>query len=214
MDNDITNHTTDNTDNELFGGLYNPTGLYNGTIQEVLKGLLSGLALHHGRVDQVKREDILAGSNVSPVTLDQYFKDPAEILSEAKERLENVVHLTENNMDRFRTDAVIRILLENLSKEPATIKILVLMDDYHFWEKNLRIIIRYVAVCWRKLSDGWWNELFDVFCFQFHYVLKIWAEADFSKELLEMSVKSIMAWLEADAEYVFFAMTPRPEDAR
>lgn len=117
-----------NDNEEVFGALYEPDGLYNDTLQQILQGLLSGIILHHGKLDQVTREDVLSGSNITPVTLDQYFKGTDKIMIEIYSELEKITNQLERNMSRYRRDAVLHFLLENLRKQPLMLKILITLD--------------------------------------------------------------------------------------
>ncbi len=193
---------TEEENYEVFGALYEPDGLYNDTLQKVLKGFLNGLTLHHGKPDQVKREDILAGSDITPVTLDQYFKGTDQIMAEIYQELGKIVGQIEHNMARYKRDAVIRFLLANLSKQPLMLKILITLDDRHFWELHLRsIVIRLTVPYWWDDEDEVWDDTFEVFCFEFQLVLEWWSVSDFSGDLLESAFKRIKAWIAADSAY-------------
>ncbi len=203
---------TTNQNNDIYNAQYDPSSLYNDMLQEVLKGLLNAINLHHGKLEKVKREDVLEEIDINPSTFDRYYKSTDDIISEVHEQIKSIIGLTVDNMDRFRSDAVVRILLENLSKQPLMLRILIALDDRSLWEKHLQVLIWFVATKWHSISDRWIGDIFEVFCFQFHHVLIYWEQYEFDEDHLESCVDRIMAWLEADAEYVYFATTPRPDD--
>ncbi len=187
---------------EVFGTLYEPDGLYNDTLQQVLAGLLSGINLHHGKLEQVKREDVLAGSDIAPATLDQYFKGTDQIMADIHQELSKIIGQIEQHMGRYKRDAVIRFLLENLRKQPLMLKILIALNDRHFWEIHLRNILLYLTVpCWWDDEDEEWDEVYEVFCFEFLLVLEWWSVSDFSESLLEDAFKRVKAWIAADSAY-------------
>ena len=189
-------------DYEVFGTLYEPEGLYNDTLQQVLAGLLSGINLHHGKLDQVKREDVLAGSDIAPATLDQYFKGTDQIMADIHQELSKIVGQIEQHMGRYKRDAVIRFLLENLRKQPLMLKILIALDDRHFWEVHLRNILLYCTVpYWWDDEDEIWDEAYEVFCFEFQLVLEWWSVSDFSEDLLEDAFIRVKSWIVADSAY-------------
>ena len=189
-------------DEEVFGALYEPDSLYNDTLQQILRGLVSGIVLHHGKLEQVKREDILAGSDINPVTLDQYFKSPDQIMSDVYSELQTIIEKLEKNMKRYRHDAVIRFLMENLRKQPLMLKTLIALNDYQFWENHLKGILLYLTVpYWWDEPDEIWNETFEVFCFEFQQVLKWWAVSDFDNALTEDAFKRVKAWIVSNSGY-------------
>lgn len=199
---------------EVFGTLYEPGGLYNDTLQKVLKGLLEGINLHHGKLDQVKREDVLSGSGIPSVTLDQYFKSTDQIMADVYKELTGIIDQIEHNMGRYKRDSVIHFLLENLRKQPYMLKVLISLDDRHFWETHLRNIMLYVTTpVWWDDEDEIWNEIFEVFCFQFQLVLEWWSVADFSEEQLKDAFIRIKAWVISDSAYrPGLTMPPATED--
>ena len=191
-----------NDNEEVFGALYEPDGLYNDTLQQILQGLLSGIALHHGKLEQVTREDVLAGSNITAVTLDQYFKGPDKIMMEIYTELEKITDQLERNMGRYRRDAVLHFLLENLRKQPLMLKVLIALDERKFWEQHLRAIMIYVTVpFWWDDEDEIWEELFKVFCFEFQLVLLWWSKLEFSEDLLEDAYARTRAWIFTGSGY-------------
>ena len=96
--------TESNEKYEVFGTLYEPDGLYNDTLQKVVKGLLEGINLHHGKLDQVKKEDVLATSDIAPATLDLYFKSADQIMSDIYKELSKIIEQIEHNMGRYKRD--------------------------------------------------------------------------------------------------------------
>lgn len=194
--------TESNEKYEVFGTLYEPDGLYNDTLQKVVKGLLEGINLHHGKLDQVKKEDVLATSDIAPATLDLYFKSADQIMSDIYKELSKIIEQIEHNMGRYKRDSVIRFLLENLRKQPYMLKVLIALDDRHFWETHLRSIILYItSPVWWDDEDDIWNELYEVFCFQFQLVLEWWSVSDFSEDHLEDAFRRVKAWIVADSAY-------------
>lgn len=201
----IIGHMDNQADNqeEVFGALYEPDSLYNDTLQQILQGMFSGIILHHGKLEEVTREDILAGSNITPVTLDQYFKNPDQIVFEIHSEIHKITGQLEKNMERYRRDAVIRFLLENLRKQPLMLKILIALDDRHTWETSLRKIVRYVVYpFWYEADDETWDELYNMFCFQFQRVLKWWSETDFAVDDMSEAFQRIKAWIVAEDSYL------------
>ncbi len=187
---------------EVFGTLYEPDSLYNDTLQKVLAGFLSGINLHHGKLEQVKREDILTGSDVPSETLDQYFKNPDQIMSDIHQELAKIIAQIECHMGRYKRDAVILFLLENLRKQPLMLRIIIALDDRHFWETHLRNILRYHTTnYWWEVEDEIWDELYKVFCFQFQLILEWWSAADFSEDLLNDVFIRVKSWIIADSAY-------------
>lgn len=193
---------TQNDNEEVFGALYEPGGLYNDTLQQILQGLLSGIILHHGKLEQVTRDDILSGSNITAVTLEQYFKGTDAIMAEIYAELEKITNQLDRNMGRYRRAAVLHFLLENLRKQPLMLKVLITLDDRHFWEQHLRKIMIYITIpIWWDEEDEIWDELFDVFCYEFQIVLKWWSKLEFSEDSLEDAFARTEAWIFASSGY-------------
>lgn len=193
---------TQNDNEEIFGALYEPGGLYNDTLQQILQGLLSGIILHHGKLEQVTREDILSGSNITAVTLDQYFKGPDKIMTEIYTELEKITDQLDRNMGRYRRAAVLHFLLENLRKQPLMLRVLIALDDRCFWEQHLRNIMLYITIpVWWDEEDEIWDDLYNVFCYEFQLVLSWWSKLDFSEDSLEDAFARIEAWIFASSGY-------------
>lgn len=190
---------------ETIGIPYNPTSLYNDTLQQILHGLYKGIVLHHGKLEQVNREDILAGSTLSPAMLDQYFKGTDKIMSEVYNELLFIIAQIEKNMGRYIKDAVIIFLLENLSKQPMMLNILIALDDYHFWERSLRNVMCYLTTePWWEVDEDTWEELYMMFCYEFQSILKWWSSLDFKYSEQKAVFIRIKSWLAADAAYAKF----------
>ena len=87
-------------------------------------------------------------------------------MADIHQELSKIVGQIEQHMGRYKRDAVIRFLLENLRKQPLMLRILIALDDRHFWEVHLRNILLYCTVpYWWDDEDEIWDEAYGVFCF-------------------------------------------------
>ena len=144
----------------------------------------------------------MKGSAIDPLVLEQYFKSSGVIMNEVYKELRKIIGLVEINMERYRKDAVLGILLENLRKQPLMLKVLIEANDDTFFENNTKNILLYITVPerWGE-QDSIWEETYKVFCFEFLMVLKWWADSDFSEEKSKEAISRINAWLIIDSDY-------------
>ena len=66
----------------------------------------------------------------------------------------------------------------------------------------MKSILKRIASDWHTEDDATWNEVFTVFCFQFHLVIKAWSRSDFDTQELPIMVRLVMAWIEGDGVYL------------
>lgn len=189
---------------------FKPGELYNQTFEQIMLGLLHGLTLHNGNLGKVTREEILDVADVAPVTYDTYFKTPEKVMRDICTDIKKIVAQIDAKKEMYYEIAVIRNLLDDLSKEPLKLRIILIADERRVWENSLKKIVQYVATSWNELDEKMWEDLFVAFCFQFQSVLQKWMGMEFAAEARTSMVTQIMAWMDADARFAYLVSETDP----
>lgn len=174
-------------------------GKYNHEMYEqAIEGLIFALKKCDGDITAVTNDHITASADIEPVTLAHYYKDAQGILKDIHKDLKAQITETERVMEMLYPDAAIRRLFQNLQTQPRMLHVSVLIQDFSFWEKNLRPFIRYAAESWAGLPDKTWLYLYRQLCHQFMSVLEKWQESNFSKSRQEECADLLRFWIDAD----------------
>jgi len=199
---DTPTQDTHPTSNNEGARIHKPGELYNETFNEVLSGLLYALKMHQGALDLVTLDEIIEGSSINPITLEHYYSSSKTIMYEVLSDLQAAIHTAEVESFGYEPKDAIQILLIRLAKYPLHLKVILATDNKNAWEKNLKSILKRIASDWHTEDDATWNEVFTVFCFQFHLVIKAWSRSDFDTQELPIMVRHVMAWIEGDGVYL------------
>lgn len=193
------NNTTPKTDDPRMPQM---TGdLYRETFGQILKGLISGLKQHNGRLDQVTMGDILDNCDVNPITLDYYWKSPKAIMDEAIFEMKKIMQWIEQNMDGFDTEGTIQLMLRSLAVQPLLLETILISGNRRVWEGGMNKIVQQIPG-WELDHGAGWADIYPIFCAQLQSVLQKWQGLKFADDEVPRMARLLQAWIAADREYV------------
>ena len=187
-------------DSEASSGDTEASGANHKMLEQVLDGMLAALTEHQGDLTKVSGAEIVANSGMQASTFDYYYGDALSVMkniySEIR-RITQVVRLVVEENELVGKPALY-FLLQELSRQPKMLKILILTNDVHIWIGNLRWVAENYATGWKKTDRNRWEYLYELFCFQFSLVLKKWATVDFATEYTEVCMDILATWFTTD----------------
>ena len=195
MENNTTPITTDPRVPQLSGDLYRET------FEQILKGLISGIKQHNGRLDQVTMGDILDNCDVNPITLDYYWKSPKSIMDEAIFEMKKIMQWIEQNIAGFAIDDAIQLMLRSLAVQPLLLEAVLISGNQRVWESGMKKIVQQLAE--RELdNEAGWTDIYPIFCAQLQSVLQKWQGLKLSDDEVPHITRLLQAWIAADREYL------------
>ena len=195
MENNTTTATDDPRVPQMTGDLYRET------FEQILKGLISGIKQHNGRLDQVTMGDILDNCDVNPITLDYYWKSPKAIMDEAIFEMKKIMQWIEQNMDGFDTEGAIQLMLRSLAVQPLLLETILISGNRRVWEGGMNKIVQQIPG-WELDHEAGWADIYPIFCAQLQSVLQKWQGLKFADDEAPRMARLLQAWIAADREYV------------